>query len=113
MSATILRAPFREAGHFQMPGLEDYLLPDCLPPADGGFLILDPWHINDWDFICLVKSKYPRTKIYVRQPIPVSEFVEQYHVKYADDRRHHAADAIGINVDSIKAALAHLRRNTT
>lgn len=103
-----------------MPGLEDYLLPDCSPPADGGFLVLSVDQIRNWDLVCLIKSTYPRTKIIVQQKIPVISWLQ--HAQAAgfkqatdahspDDPQFHSESAI--TIEALRDAKARLLRSDT
>lgn len=40
------------------------------PPPDGGFLVLNDAQINNLDLVCLIKSAYPRTKLYAQRALP-------------------------------------------
>jgi hypothetical protein len=43
---------------------------DDTPPPGGGYLILNPAQIGNWDLVCLIKRAYPRTRIEAQQMLP-------------------------------------------
>ncbi len=41
------------------------------PPPDGGYIVLSPAQISDWDLVCMFRLVYPNTKLIAQQPMPM------------------------------------------